>query len=71
MLEDVLWHAAVLDALDHGGMVPCVVTEYLAPWQLPGQGEEGGVVGHITGGEDEGSLIVVQGGQLRLKLLVY
>jgi len=67
--EDVLRHARVLDALDHAGVVASVA-EDLATRELTSQGEEGGVVGHVAGGEDQGGLLLVQGGQLRLQLLV-
>merc|ERR1719341_1464718 len=67
--EDVLGHTGVLDPLDHAGMVTSV-TEDLTTRQLACQGEEGGVVGDVAGGEDQGGFLVVQGGQLRLQLLV-
>ena len=50
-------------------MVP-LVREYLAAGHVPGQGEEGGVVGHEAAGEDEGGVLAMQGGQLGFELLM-
>ena len=46
------------------------VREDVTSRQLLGQGEEGRVVGHVAGGEDQGRLLVVQVGQLLLQFLV-
>lgn len=50
------------NALDHGSMVQAVAQDD-AVGQFASQGSEGGIVGDIAGGEDEGSLFAVQVGQ--------
>ena len=57
--EDVLRHTRVLDPLDHAGVVASIA-EDLTTRQLPCQGEQGGVVGNVAGGEDQGGLLVMQ-----------
>ena len=47
-----------------------LVGEDLAAGHVPGQGEEGRVVGHEAAGEDQGGVLAVQRGQLGLKLLM-
>ena len=55
--------------LDHGGVV-ALVGEYLAAGHVPGQGEEGRIVGHEAAGENQGGFLAVQGCQLRLELFM-
>ena len=57
--EDVLGHTRVLDPLDHAGMVASVA-EDMTTRELACQGEQGGIVGNVAGGEDQGCLLVVQ-----------
>lgn len=64
--EDHLFNAGVLDALDHGGVVHGVGEDDTVG-QLLGEGAEGGVVGDIAGGEDEGGGLVMEGGELVLE----
>lgn len=55
--------------LDHGGVV-ALVREDLAAGHVPGQGEEGRVVGHEAAGEHQGGVLAVQGCQLGLELFM-
>ena len=47
-----------------------LVGEYLASGHVPGQREEGRVVGHEAAREDQRRLLPVQRGKLSLQLLV-
>ena len=69
VFEDMFGSSAVPDALDHTRMVPGV-GEDLAPGQLGGEGEQGRVVGHVAGGEDQGGLLLVQRRNLCLQIFV-
>lgn len=64
--EDHLFDTRVFDALDHGGVVHGVGEDDTVG-QLLGKGAEGGVVGDIAGGEDEGGGLVVEGGEFVLE----
>ena len=69
VFEDVARSPAVPDALDHAGVVPGV-TEDLTARQLGGQRVEGRVVGHVARSEDQRRLLLVEGGNLCLQVLV-
>ena len=69
VFEDMFRCSTVSYPLDHTGMVPRI-TEYFTPRQLGGQREEGRVVGHVAGGEDQCRVFLVEGGDLGLQVLM-
>lgn len=69
MAEDIFWHSTVANPLDHGGMVPGIRVNFTA-WHHLSQGEEGGVVGHKTGREQERRIFAVEVGQCLLQFYV-
>ena len=69
MLNTKSWRNQAHQYLYHGGVV-ALVGEYLASGHVPGQRKEGRVIGHEAARKDQGRLLAVQRGQLRLQLLV-